>query len=104
MFEGVITTTGHKCQKGLEFAEREWFFPMRTLTTTLKTNDEKIRRIPVRTTREIPKQKIMEAMIALDDVVVTLPITIGRVIVRNLLDLDVDVIATFTMQTVQKNI
>lgn len=92
-----IETTGQKCSKGLEFAEREWFNPMRMLTTTVKTDDDRVRRVPVRTTSAIPKGKIMEAMAALDKVVVTLPIESGTVILRDLLNLGVDIIATFTM-------
>ena len=44
------------------------------------------------------KDKIMDAMGLLDTVVVTLPIAVGTVIVHNLLNLGVDVIATMTMQ------
>lgn len=94
-----METTGHKCSKGLEFAKREWFNPMRMLTTTVKTDDDQLRRVPVRTTSAIPKGKIMEAMIALDSVVVTLPISNGTVIIRDFMNLGVDVIATYTMHS-----
>lgn len=98
MIEGVIETSGYKCLNGLAFAEREWFHPVRMLTTTVKTDDDQLRRVPVRTTTAIPKEKIMEAMFVLDTIVVALPITIGTVIVHDLLSLGVDVIATFTVQ------
>lgn len=94
--DGIIETIGHKCPKGTEFANREWFYPMRMLTTTVRTDNDVLRRIPVRTTSAIPKDKLMEAMIALDAVVVALPIATGTVIVRNLLNLGTDVIATFS--------
>jgi CxxC motif-containing protein len=102
MSDDVIETTGHSCPKGLEFAEREWFHPVRILTTTVRTDDDKLRRIPVRTTSEIPKDKLMEAMVALDEIVVTLPIAIGTVIVKNLLNLGTNVIATFSMQPISR--
>lgn len=97
--DGMVETTGQKCPKGLEFAERECLNPVRMLTTTVKTNDAHHRRVPVRTTAAIPKDRILEAMAALDTIVVTLPITIGTVIVRNFLNLGTDIIATFTLQT-----
>lgn len=98
MKDDAIDVIGHSCLKGIDFAEREWFHPVRILTTTVRTDDDKMRRIPVRTTSEIPKDKLMEAMVALDAVVVTLPIAIGTVIVKNLLNLGTNVIATFTME------
>ena len=97
-FEG-LKTIGHKCPNGLKFAEQEWFAPVRLLTTTVKTTDDKVRRVPVRTTVAIPRDKIMDAMALLDHVVVTLPIKVGAVVVHDLLNLNVDVIATFTMQS-----
>ncbi len=100
MKDDILETTGHSCPKGIEFAEREWYHPVRILTTTVRTDDDKMRRIPVRTTSDIPKDKLMEAMAALDAVVVTLPIAIGTVIVQNLLNLGTDVVATFSMQSI----
>lgn len=94
-----IETKGHKCSKGLEFAENEWFNPMRMLTTTVRTDDDRVRRVPVRTTSAIPKGKIMEAMATLDAVVVSLPIENGTVIIRDFMNLGVDVIATYSMHS-----
>ncbi len=96
-----LKTIGHKCPKGLAFAEQEWFNPVRVLTTTVKTTDDKVRRVPVRTTVAIPRDKIMDAMTLLDTVVIVLPIKVGTVVVHDLLNLNVDVIATFTMQPSQ---
>ena len=102
MLDDVMDVTGHSCPKGIEFAEREWYHPVRILTTTVRTDDDKLRRIPVRTTSDIPKDKLMEAMVALDAVVVTLPIAIGTVIVKNLLNLGTDVIATFSTKPISR--
>jgi CxxC motif-containing protein len=102
MKDDILETTGHSCPKGMEFAEREWYHPVRILTTTVRTDDDKLRRIPVRTISDIPKDKLMDAMVALDAVVVTLPISIGTVIVQNLLNLGTDVIATFSMQPLSR--
>ena len=102
MKDDVLETTGYSCSRGIEFAEREWYHPVRILTTTVRTDDDKFRRVPVRTTSDIPKDKLMEAMIALDAVVVTLPIAIGTVIVQNLLNLGTDVVATFSMQPISR--
>ncbi len=102
MLDDVMDVAGHSCPKGIEFAEREWYHPVRILTTTVRTDDDKLRRIPVRTTSDIPKDKLMEAMVALDAVVVTLPIAIGTVIVKNLLNLGTDVIATFSTKPISR--
>ena len=91
-FEMVVE--GNKCAKGREFAEMETKNTLRTLTTTVKTKFPGIPVISVRTDGEIPKDKLMDAMRVLSDVVVEEELECGDVIVEDIVKTGVSVIIT----------
>ncbi|WP_459841496.1 DUF1667 domain-containing protein [Fusibacter bizertensis] len=93
-----LKVIGNGCEKGALYANEELLHPVRTLTTTLKTNNPMHPRISVKTSGPIHKEKIMSAMRSLDQINVELPVEIGDVLVENLLNLNVDVIATMTLK------
>ena len=98
---GRIIVSGNRCEKGFLYANDELLHPVRTLTTTLKTNSSAHPRISVKTSGPIDKAKIMSAMYSLNHITVELPIEIGDVVVENLLDLNVDVIATMSLDNAE---
>ena len=67
---------------------------MRTLTTTVATNSQIHHQLPVITSQSIPKEKMMDVMKALKDVYVQVPVHMKDVIVENVCDLQVDIIAS----------
>ncbi|MBU0928302.1 MAG: DUF1667 domain-containing protein [Spirochaetes bacterium] len=91
---GAATVTGHACPKGEAYGAQEAISPMRTLTTTVVAEGAATRRLPVRTDGELPLGRLLEAMAAIDPVVVRPPLRRGDVIVRDLLGLGVDLVAT----------
>lgn len=93
-----LKVTGNKCPKGQEFAQQEWFKPMRMLTSTVKTNSDKFPRIPVKTSEAIPKDQIDKVMHVINALTVTLPVTMGEIIVQNVLELGVDILATLSIK------
>jgi CxxC motif-containing protein len=54
--------SGAACKRGTAFAEAEMTHPMRSLTTTAATAFADMPRLPVKTSAEIPKDKVFEAM------------------------------------------
>ncbi len=94
--EGYIVT-GQMCKRGREFAINELTNPTRTITTTVKTIYPEIPRLPVKTSGEVPLGKIFEVMKVIDKAVVTHMVKSGEVIVKNVLDLDVDIVAASDM-------
>ncbi|MCK9287753.1 MAG: DUF1667 domain-containing protein [Sphaerochaetaceae bacterium] len=92
--DGELTIDGYQCSRGNDYARQVVEFPVQMLTTTVSASHDHHIRIPVKTTREIPVNTIKEAMRKIRAVRIALPVRIGEVIVENLLDLDVDVIAT----------
>ena len=95
---GEIKVTGNACPRGEQYAINEMTNPLRTVTTTLPIISKKYTRLPVITSKPIPKDKMFEVMKALKNVEVKAPIKIGEVIVANIIGLDSDIISSKTIQ------
>lgn len=90
----VVKVTGNKCPKGETFAIAEVENPTRILTASVLAEGLALRMVPVRTDAPIPRGKISEAMQEVRKLVVTKPLGVGHIIVRNFLGLRVNLIAT----------
>ena len=91
--EEVKEVQGNRCKKGLKFAEREVFFPGRTLTTTVRTDIPGIALLPVRSASEIPKDRLMDCMGEISGHRVSGSIQCGQPVIQNILGLGVDIVA-----------
>jgi len=91
--QGITDVEGNKCKKGIEYAENEIFSPGRILTTTVRTNLGEVRLLPVRSSKEIPKDRLMACMAEISKHQVSGPVRIGGVIISNILGLGVDIVA-----------
>lgn len=92
--EKTKTVSGNTCKRGETFFLQELKSPMRTIATTVKTSFKDCPVLPVRVSSDIPKDKIFQAMKEINKVVVTKKLRRGYVVIKNLLDLGVDVIVT----------
>lgn len=91
------TVTGNTCKRGAEYGLAEVTRPTRTLTSTVRVVDEAGEYVdmePCRTKAPIPKNLIFDAMKIVDSLRVQTPIKRGDVLVPNILDTGVDLIAT----------
>ena len=95
---GALTVTGNLCAKGAAFAESELTHPLRTLTTTVKTQSEAMPMLPVRTQGEIPKEALHSAMAALAGVCVAPPVRRGATVLANVAGTGVDVVASCDLE------
>ncbi len=91
---------GNACPRGAEYGKAELCAPTRTLTTTVRLTGGALPRVPVRTAAPIPKDKMSEAMAAINAVTAAAPVHIGDVLLPDLLGTGVDVIATRDMERV----
>ena len=92
--EEVAEVTGNKCKKGEKHARQEVFFPGRVLATTVRTTYPEAPLLPVRSDNLIPKEKLIECMRVIAKTVVKGPVQQGKVIIKNILGLDVNIIAS----------
>jgi len=90
----AVHLEGFGCRRGRDYATAEVECPTRILTTTVVARGLSVRMVPVRTSRPIPRARLMEAMAVLKKVRVSQPVCAGDVVLANVLDLGVDVVAT----------
>ena len=90
----VVKVSGGKCPKGEKYAISEVENPARILTSTVLTDGLSLKMIPVRTDNPLPKRDILRAAEEIKKIRINKPIRIGEVIVKNFLDLGINLIAT----------
>jgi CxxC motif-containing protein len=90
----IISIEGHQCKKGIPYAEGELFDPKRTLTTTMLVKGGELPLVSVRTSSPIPKERMFHVMDCISQTIIDAPVEIGDVLVKNVLDLNVDIVAT----------
>lgn len=95
----VVEVRGFSCRIGKDYAIQEHTSPQRTVTTTVAIDQALWARLPVRTNKAAPKDKVTAICRALRTVRVVAPVSIGDVIVANILNCGVDIIATSDMPT-----
>ena len=92
--ETGYSLSGATCKRGEVYGIKELYNPTRLLTSTVKIEGGALSRLPVRTDKEIPKDKIFDCMMIINDVELKVPIKMGEIIVENILGLDVNLIAS----------
>lgn len=95
---GELSVFGNKCERGDIYARKEMTSPERLLTTTVKAEGLDARRVPVRTDIPVPKEKVKEIMKKLSEVKIYRPVTAGEIVVKNVLELGADIVATRSVE------
>lgn len=92
---GVIKSLdGYSCNRGMEYARAEYESPVRILTTTVKMEGRENDLLPVRSKSPLPKDKIFKCMEVINKVSVKCPIKRYDVVVPNICETGVDIVAT----------
>lgn len=94
----VRSVTGNNCPRGDKFAHQELTCPMRVLTTTVAVSGGDEALLPVRTAEAIPLALHAQAMAIIRGLVVNAPIHMGDVILPNLLDTNINLIASMDIE------
>ena len=92
--EKVTSITGYTCKRGLAYGESEFLAPVRTLTSTVKVENGSSILVACRSNNPLPKGLIMDCMKEIHKVTVKAPIKRGDVIIPNILNTGVDIIAS----------
>ncbi len=90
----VRSVAGNSCPRGDKFAHQELICPMRVLTTTVAVSGGDEALLPVRTAEAIPLALHAQAMALIRGLVVNAPIHMGDIILPNLLDTNINLIAS----------
>lgn len=89
--------TGNGCPRGAVYGRNELLHPVRVVTSTVRVTGAAIPRLPVKTDRPLPKEKMAACMALLDTITAQAPIQVGTVLAANILDTDVNIVATKTL-------
>ena len=85
---------GNSCKRGAEYAAAESTNPVRTLTTSMRVVNGMSKMVSVKSQKAIPKGLLMECMCVINQHTLKAPIVIGEVVVENILNTGVDIVAT----------
>ena len=92
--ETGYTVNGATCRRGEVYGVKEITNPTRVITSTVKFKGGLIRRLPVRTDSDIPKDKIFDCIKIINAVEVQAPVEVGQVIIENILGTGVNIVAS----------
>ena len=89
-----LNVTGNFCPRGAAYAKAELTHPVRMVTSSVNIISEVESRLPVKTKEPIPKELIFKVMDEISSTVVKAPISIGDVVIKDVLNTGVDIVAT----------
>ena len=94
----VLWVKNHKCDKGEVYARSEVEAPTRVLTASVLVEGLSLKMLPVKTDKPIPKDLIFFAMEEVLKIRISKSVNMGEVIVARFLDLDVNLVATRSVE------
>lgn len=89
--------TGNACPRGAEYARNELLHPVRMITSTVRVQGAAIPRLPIKTDKPLPKEKMFDCMELINTLNVQAPVKVGQVLAANILGTDVNIVATKTL-------
>ena len=93
--EGKVTEiTGNSCQNGYLYAGNEVTNPTRIVMSTVRVDGGELPVVSVKTSGDITKGRMFDCMKAINKVHVKAPVSIGDVVLKDVLGLGVDIVAT----------
>ncbi len=92
--EEIINIEGYECPTGKKYALDEYKNPTRILPTTIRVKNGEFPLVPVKTAKPIPKSLLIKAMDIIAKREVEAPVEIGDVLIKDILNTGVNVVAT----------
>ena len=91
----IREVTGYECNRGAKYARQEFTEPRRSLATTVAIDGARWNRLPVKTSAQVHKDRVMEAVRVIHALRVKAPVTCGQVLLEDLLgEKGLNVVAT----------
>ena len=87
-----LSVEGNACPRGKVYAEAECTHPVRTVTSTVRCEDDSL--VSVKTSCPVPKELVLDVMKQINSVRASVGIKIGDVIIRGVLGTEADIVAT----------
>ncbi len=88
-----LSVTGNTCPRGAKYAQQECTLPERMITAVIPVAGSETP-LSVKTASPVPKKLISSVIDELARVQVSLPVTIGQIVLPDVLNTGVDIIAS----------
>lgn len=88
----IENVEGNSCKRGLVYADDECNHPKRTVTSTVRCESGEV--VAVKTENAIPKELVFEVMNEINRTLAPSNIKIGQVVIENVKNTGVNVVAT----------
>jgi CxxC motif-containing protein len=98
----IVSVEGATCEKGRKYVEQELTDPYRNVATSVLVRNGNSPLASVRLTKPVPKARIFAVLGEIGKATLTAPVAMGQIVVRNVLGLGSDVIATKHIQTAER--
>lgn len=92
--EEITSIEGNNCKRGENYVRDEVKDPKRMVCSTVKVDGGKTYSVPVKTETAIPKGLIFDCMKEINNTEIKAPVHIGDVVIANVLDTGVNIVAT----------
>ena len=92
--ENGYKVTGNGCPRGEIYGKNELQHPVRVITSTVRIEGAAVPRLPVKTDKPLPMEKMFECMHLLDSITAKSPVRIGDRLAEHILGTDVNIVAT----------
>ena len=93
-----VAVEGNECPVGEKHGAEEALNPRRIVSTTVRIIGARLPRLPVRTSEPVLKNRVRDVVAALKNIAVEAPVKAGQVILKNVADTGVDIIAERDME------
>lgn len=97
----VLSVEGNTCKRGAEYVKAELFDPRRMVATTVHIKNTIHPLLPVYTSTPFPKPRIHELLKELRQVEVVAPVQMGDVVIKNILDTGIDIVASRNLDSME---
>jgi CxxC motif-containing protein len=96
--KGIVKIDNNLCKRGYEYSKSEFINPCRILTSSVKLLSSHGRRMmPVRSTKPIPKEFILDCMKVIKKISIEAPVKINQVIISDILGTGIDIISCMSI-------
>lgn len=90
--DGSMSVTGNTCKRGEVYAKQEVTSPQRVVTALFPLSGGGV--VPCKTKGTVPKDRIFDVLKEIQAHKTTVPVSVGQVLIENVLGLGVEIVAT----------
>jgi len=99
--KNIAEISGYECDRGAKYAKQEFTDPRRDMSTTVEIIGARWKRLPVKVTGPVEKDRVMEAARKIHELRVRAPIKLGQILIEDFLgQKDIHVVACRSMERI----